>query len=667
MKTSILKFAILSFILTTIVFMPLGTVHSASGTFQPNPVTRLTLGDLPAEAQKAIAASLQRGKLTASDGAASDYLGWSAAISGGGDIIVVGAPLADDTIANQGAAYVFVRSGAGWGTMTQTAKLTNAYGVAYDWFGCSVAISADGSTIVVGAFNASISTNAKEGAAFVYVKPISGWATTSIYTARLASTHRSPQDLLGYSVAVSENGDTIVAGAFKYDSTYADRGAAYVYTRPVSGWAGSDPMYQTGELLSSDAAASDYLGLSVAISGDGNMIVAGAPNVDNGLITDEGAAYMFVKPGGGWTDLTQTAKLLSTGAGTGDLFGTSVSVNANGNTVVVGAPNSSSAKGQAYVFVKPGGGWVDMSQNAKLNASSGAVNDWLGTSVSISGDGKTIVAGAYGADVSAHADQGAAYSFAMPAAGWSGNLTETGKLTASDGAAGDGYGFSISTNNGGQSVVVGAYHDDVSSHADQGSAYEIALMKKVILKSIGSQDGWILESSEFSNIGGTMNSTANVFNLGDNAVRRQYLGILSFNTGSSLPDISVINYVLLRVQKSSVTGAGNPLTLFGGFMVDVKKGFLGTTAGLQIADFQAPAGKTVGPLSPSLLNTWYILNITSAETLINKLAGSGGLTQIRLRFKLDDNNDAIANTLSLFSGNALATSRPQLIIQYYVP
>jgi hypothetical protein len=95
-------------------------------------------------------------------------------------------------------------------------------------------------------------------------------------------------------------------------------------------------------------------------------------------------------------------------------------------------------------------------------------------------------------------------------------------------------------------------------------------------------------------------------------------------------------------------------------MVDVKKGTFGTAA-LQIGDFQTATGtfgKTYGPFKPALVSGWYS---------INKLSTLSGLTQIRLRFSLDDNNNAVANYLSLYSGNAPAASRPQLIIQYYVP
>ncbi|MEW5829568.1 MAG: hypothetical protein AB1846_11800 [Chloroflexota bacterium] len=184
-------------------------------------------------------------------------------------------------------------------------------------------------------------------------------------------------------------------------------------------------------------------------------------------------------------------------------------------------------------------------------------------------------------------------------------------------------------------------------------------------RSIGSQDGWVLESAENSNAGGSLNVSSATFSLGDDKFRRQYRGILSFNT-SSLPNNAVITKVTLKIRKQGILGGGNPVLLFQGFMLDVKKGFFGTPA-LQITDFQAAANKTVGPFKPAPVNNWYSFNLTGAKVYVNKLGTSGGLTQIRLRFKLDDNNNAIANMLNLFSGNAPLASRPLLIVEYFVP
>ncbi len=198
-----------------------------------------------------------------------------------------------------------------------------------------------------------------------------------------------------------------------------------------------------------------------------------------------------------------------------------------------------------------------------------------------------------------------------------------------------------------------------------GEAYTITKNYKTTLKSTGSQDGWVLESGEKTTKGGALNATATTLRLGDNAQKKQFRSILSFST-KGLPDKAVVTKVTLKVKKQGIVGGSNPVNLFQGFMVDIKKGLFGTSA-LQASDFQARASKSIGPFKPALVNGWYAINLTSAKTYVNKLSTGGGLTQIRLRFKLDDNNDAVANFLSLFSGNAAAASRPQLIIEYYVP
>ncbi len=111
-----------------------------------------------------------------------------------------------------------------------------------------------------------------------------------------------------------------------------------------------------------------------------------------------------------------------------------------------------------------------------------------------------------------------------------------------------------------------------------------------------------------------------------------------------MPDTAVIAKVTLKIKKQNIAGGGNPVTIF-----------------------QAATSKTYGPFKPAAVNNWYSIDLTNGKAYINKLAANGGLTQIRLRFKLDDNNNAIANYLSLFSGNAPTASRPQLIVDYYIP
>ena len=196
-----------------------------------------------------------------------------------------------------------------------------------------------------------------------------------------------------------------------------------------------DPWIQQAKLTAGDGAADDRFGYSVAISGD--TIVVGAPwDDDNG--TNSGSAYVFVKPGSGWADMTQTAKLTAADGAADDSLGYSVAI--SGDTIVVGAAwddDNGIDSGSAYVFVQPGGGWADMTQTAKLTAGDGAANDFFGISVAISSD--TIVLGAYYDDDNG-TDSGSAYVFVQPGGGWA-DMTQTAKLTAGDGAANDTLAF----------------------------------------------------------------------------------------------------------------------------------------------------------------------------------------------------------------------------------
>lgn len=197
-----------------------------------------------------------------------------------------------------------------------------------------------------------------------------------------------------------------------------------------------------------------------------------------------------------------------------------------------------------------------------------------------------------------------------------------------------------------------------------GEVYDIQKIKT--FRSIGSADGWILASPGSNK--STLNSTATTLRLGDNTVNKQYRSILSFNTAALL-DNAIITKVTLRLTRVSVFPVGtNPINLLQGIMVDVRKGFFGSSVGLQSSDFNAASTQTVGPFNRVLPSkNRYNLDLTAAAPAINLLSTQAGVTQLRLRFKLTTNNDAVANLLAVASGNATVVSQPQLIIEYRIP
>jgi hypothetical protein len=254
---------------------------------------------------------------------------------------------------NQGAAYVYTMPVGGWVTMSQTAELTAGNGAASDVLGWSVAVSGD--TIVAGAPIHLVGANAGQGEAYVYTKPANGGWLDATAIARLTASDGRGGDSFGGSVAVS--GDTIVAGAIDHKVGSNDaQGAAYVYMRPSTGpWATAT---ETARLTAADGSASDTFGFSVAVSGD--TIVAGAPLHKVGANVNQGAAYVYTLPAGGWVTGTQQSELTASSGASDDFLGGVDSVLPGGSalavsgaTVVAGASGSNNFQGAAYVFGPP--------------------------------------------------------------------------------------------------------------------------------------------------------------------------------------------------------------------------------------------------------------------------------------------------------------------------
>ena len=393
--------------------------------------------------------SAEQAKLTASDGADSDYFGYSVAVSGDGNTAVIGARYDDDRGSESGSAYVFTRSGGSW---TQQAKLTASDGAAGDVFGYSVAVSGDGSTAVIGA-HGDDDRGSESGSAYVFTRSGSSWTQQ----AKLTASDGAAGDIFGYSVAVSGDGNTAVIGAYGDDDRGIESGSAYVFTRSGGSWT------QQAKLTASDGAAGDVFdfGYSVAVSGDGSTAVIGAYG-DDDRGSESGSAYVFTRSGGSWT---QQAKLTASDGAAGDVFGYSVAVSGDGSTAVIGAhgdDDRGSESGSAYVFTRSGSSWT---QQAKLTASDGAAGDIFGYSVAVSGDGNTAVIGAYGDD-DRGIESGSAYVFTRSGSSW----TQQAKLTASDGAAGDLFGWSVAVSGDGSTAVIGAHGDDDRGY-QSGSAY----------------------------------------------------------------------------------------------------------------------------------------------------------------------------------------------------
>lgn len=263
-------------------------------------------------------------RLLASDGQHFDSFGFRVAISG--DTAIVGAPNDDGPTADQGSAYIFVRSGSAW---TQQQKLTTPVTGPTDMFGESVGISGD--TVIVGKRREDIGVNTNQGAVFVFVRSGSTWTQQQ----RLTDSNITVGGLFGYAAAIS--GNTVVVSGVNL---------VYVFVRTGTTWA------EQQRLTAPEVVSADSFGQSVAISDD--MVIAGAYRSTISGNFAQGYAYVFQRCGTVWT---RQEKLLAADGGSNDYFGWNVGI--SGNTAIVGAPQPTASgvpnrPGAAYV-VQPVG------------------------------------------------------------------------------------------------------------------------------------------------------------------------------------------------------------------------------------------------------------------------------------------------------------------------
>jgi FG-GAP repeat len=331
----------------------------------------------------------QLAKLTS--GASSGEFGFSVAISG--DVAVVGAP---GGLNANGTAYVFVKPSAGWTDMTPTAQLS-AVGNDENYLGNSVAVSTDGKTVVIGSPGYGFGT----GNVYIFERPVGGWIDMAAPTATLSSSAAAG---LGNAVAIAGSGNVVCAGSLGGEGN----GAAYVFLKPQSGWQNMNP---TATLTASDGGPDQHFATSVAISsGSGNTIAVGTPfhPPNSGA---PGTVYVFAEPPSGWLDMTQTAELtLPINHQTMLGESVAVQGNWVLAGAPEAAVSGKSDPGEIFGYSKPSGGWQNTTTpNLSQTSSDGATNDLFGWSAAL--NGTLAVVGAPQHTVSGNANQGAAYIF----------------------------------------------------------------------------------------------------------------------------------------------------------------------------------------------------------------------------------------------------------------
>ena len=619
----------------------------------------------------------QQAYIKASNTGNGDHFGASVSISD--DTLVVGAPYedsnatgingnqADNSGTDSGVVYAFTRSGTTW---SQQAYIKASNTGPSDAFGFSVSVA--GNTIVAGApkedsnatgMNGDQSDNSlgDPGAVYAFVRNSNDVWTQQAY---IKPSITSGYDQFGYAVAVSAN--TIVVGApfYAHNPSYDDNiiGGAYVFNRTNGVWS------EQGMLEAADANYNDRFGASVGISG--NRVVIGAPlecdgstgvnglPFDNWSAPQSGAVYSFVRNDNIWQ---QQAYIKASNTNEGDQFGVAVAIYCN--TLVSGASqedsnatgvnggqldNSMGGAGAVYIF-----NYVP----TVLSSLCASVNPTTASSVDFTVHFAEPMTGVDPSDFVPVTSSGITGMSVLGVSGGPSSYTVTVNTGQGDGTLRLDVKDDDSIRNA-KNVPLGGVGVDNGNFVD-GEIYLVRLRTKTF-RSQGAQDGWVLESTETSNVGGSFDNTADTFRMGDDAANRQYISILDFDT-SNLPETIVVTKAILKIKKQSLVG-----TDFCGshpwLGVDLRIPFFGETAALAADDFNSAPSAHVASMHPPSSGDWYSSNVT--YYYLNRT----GSTQFKLSCYPSDNNDSSPDYLSFYSGDAATVAdRPTLILQYYVP
>jgi len=375
------------------------------------------------------------GYFKASNTGFDDNFGYAVSLSADGSTLAAGAYREDsnstgvNTISNEnginsGAVYVFNRTGNIW---SQQAYIKASNTGDFDTFGWSLSLSADGATLAVGAVSEDSSTTgintipnelaSNAGAVYVYNRSGNIWSQQAYIKASNITTG------FGQSVSLSADGATLAVGSHAEASSTTGinstpdmgasfAGAVYVFTRNSDLWS------QQAYIKASNTGSNDFFGWSASLSADGSTLAVGAVGEDSSTTginstpdenaSDAGAVYVFTRNSNIWS---QQAYIKPSNTGASDQFGWSLSLSADGATLAVGANvESSSTTGinstsnedafaAGAVYVFNRSSNI-WNQQAYIKASNTAAGDHFGVSVSLPADGATLAVGAFGDDSS---------------------------------------------------------------------------------------------------------------------------------------------------------------------------------------------------------------------------------------------------------------------------
>jgi Zn-dependent metalloprotease len=623
--------------------------------------------------------------------AMGDSIDTAGDVNGDGyDDILVNVPGYSDGQSGEGAVFAYYGSPNGPTTTPNWIAESNVPSMG---FGTSISaagdLNADGYDDVIIGTRYCDNGQTDEGCVYVYMGSANGLKPTPAWV----MDSDTPNAGFGYCVdrAGDVNGDgygDVLITSYNYISGQMNGGRAYVFH------GGPDGLKYTPLWVGDSGIANDGYGLSAAGAGDVNGdgysdVLVGAPSGDP-YTQIEGKAYVYLgSPTGPSLQPDWTAQAGNVDTRFGDSLSFIGDFNHDGyDDLVVGDPNyyfSQSIAGAVFVYFGSSSGPV---ANPSFWFTGGLNNSAFGSAVGPAGHvdsdpfadflvgapmwwnpGRALLV--YGYQLNPMPTKTPTIT-ATPPTWWpdTSTPTRTGTPTRTPTAT-----LTRTPTRTQISTPTQTITPTSTSIATQTTTSTVTATPTITLTSAstqvaiaewvgGAQDGWVLESSETSNQGGKVNPTATTFILGDNANNRQYRSILHFNT-KSLPDNAVITKVVLKIKKQGVTGT-DPFTTHRKIAIDIRRGAFSDSGALQATDFQAAAGKLgAGMIANNpQAGGWYSARLNStAYPYINRT----GITQFRLRFQLDDDNDAIADFLRFYSGNAGHANRPILVIEYYVP
>ncbi|HEY2354086.1 MAG TPA: PASTA domain-containing protein [Gaiellaceae bacterium] len=406
-------------------------------------------------------------------------LGWSVAVSADGTTALVGASGVE-------AAYIFHSSDAGsWSSRkAPTATLTDKN--AGD-FGVAVALSADGTTAFVGADETG-GGDAPAGAIYVFhVAAEDAWVSSSAPAATLTV---SGAYNLGAALALSPDGTTLVAGTPFSNSGVG--GADVFHVSSEDAWVSTST--PTASLSNAAQSADDYfVGFSVAVAGDGTTVLVG----DSFNTDDGGDAYLYhVSSEDGWATSSTPTAILSNAGSSSHFLGYSVALSGDGTVALIGDPLAGSRVGAADVFrASAADAWASTSTpTAVLTRAGGRKNDFGGYAVALSTDGMTAVVSAPGRSV----QRGAAYVFRAPLeAAWASSSAPAATLANAGGRKQDFFGGGLAVSSDGRAAFLGAPFARAQTgavdifHVSDASSWASDSKPKAILTNTALDACWV--------------------------------------------------------------------------------------------------------------------------------------------------------------------------------